>query len=57
MVTIDKRSIKILTLGIFGTFPFVYSSVSRTYIHVKGKQIHYVKGEQIIVVDDKQIYY
>ena len=30
--TIDKRSIKILTLGINGTFPFVYSSVSRIYI-------------------------
>ena len=30
--TIDKRSIKILTLGIVGTFSFVYSSVSRTYI-------------------------
>ena len=29
---IDKRSIKILTSGINGNLPFVYSSVSRTYI-------------------------
>ena len=29
---IYKISIKILTFGINGTFPFVYSSVSRTYI-------------------------
>ena len=32
---IDKRSIKIFTLGINGTFPFIYSSVSRTYILLK----------------------
>ena len=30
--TIYKRSIKILTLGINGTLPLIYSSVSRTYI-------------------------
>ena len=29
---IDKISIKILTFGINGTFPFVYSSASRAYI-------------------------
>ena len=30
--SIDKRSIKIGTLSNVGTFPFAYSSVSRTYI-------------------------
>ena len=30
--SINKRSIKIGTLSNVGTFPFVYSSVSRTYI-------------------------
>ena len=30
--SIDKRSIKIDILSNFETFPFVYSSVSRTYI-------------------------
>ena len=37
VLNIDKRSIKILTLGIVGTFPFVYKSVSRTYIMSKVK--------------------
>ena len=35
VLLIGKRSIKILTLGIVGNFPFVYSSVSRTYIMSK----------------------
>ena len=48
-VDIDKRSIEILTLGIVETFPFVYNSVSQTYIMSKGKQI--IAGEE------KQIYY
>ena len=31
-ITIEKRSIKILTLSIVGTFPFVYNAVSLIYI-------------------------
>ena len=45
---IDKRSIKILTLGIVGTLPFIYSLVSGTYIMSKVNK--YIAG------DEKQIY-
>ena len=33
--TINKRSLKIGTLSNVGTFPFVYNSISRTYITLK----------------------
>ena len=39
---IDKRIIKILTLGINGTFPFVYSSFSRTYSILEVNKILFV---------------
>ena len=29
--TIDKRRIKIVTLGIVGTYPFIYSAVNKCY--------------------------
>ena len=42
---IDKRSIKIFTLGIVGNFPFVYSSVSRTYIMPNSKVNKYIMSK------------